>query len=56
MPQKDVTRPEGKGPKTGRGMGPCSIGKPNVEPEEVFFWASGLGKGLGRGRRRFLKD
>lgn len=27
MPRKDGTGPDGKGPKTGRGMGPCK-GKP----------------------------
>ncbi len=54
MSQKDKTGPKGKGPHTGRGFGPCSIGKPKVEPEEVFGETSEFGRGLGR--RRFLKD
>ncbi|MFC1755694.1 DUF5320 domain-containing protein [Thermoproteota archaeon] len=27
MPQKDGTGPEGKGPGTGRGLGPCGKGR-----------------------------
>ena len=59
---RDKTGPEGKGPMTGRGMGPCSVKKPLVEPEEIFEenlgrgFRRGFGRGLGRGegrRRRF---
>ena len=35
MPNRDQTGPEGKGPRTGRGMGPCGRGQ---------------GRGLGRNR------
>jgi len=49
---RDKTGPEGKGPMTGRGMGPCSVKKPLVEPEEIF--EENLGRGFRRGRgRRF---
>lgn len=40
MPKFDGTGPMGKGPKTGRGLGPCAGGK-----------TSG-GRGMGRGRGR----
>ena len=52
MVNRDRTGPEGKGPKTGRGMGPCAI----KEPEDEF--GLGLrrkGRGLGRGRR-FMRE
>lgn len=39
MPNKDKTGPEGKGPKTGRGLGPCGDGVP---------------RGGGRGQRQGL--
>lgn len=46
MPNRDGTGPEGKGPKTGRGMGKCAGDnpRPNI----------GRGRGIGRGdgRRR----
>ena len=35
MPLRDQTGPDGRGPMTGRGLGPCSRG-------------SGLGRGIGR--------
>ena len=35
MPRRDQTGPDGRGPITGRGLGPCSRG-------------SGLGRGIGR--------
>jgi len=41
MPGFDKTGPEGKGPKTGRGMGSCN---PNA--------SKGFGRGMGRGRGR----
>ena len=43
MPNKDRTGPEGKGPKTGRGLGPCGDGTPKGG-------GRGMGLGLGRGR------
>ncbi|MCK4539826.1 DUF5320 domain-containing protein [Candidatus Parcubacteria bacterium] len=41
MPYRNGTGPEGKGPKTGRGLGPCGDGTPR---------GNGRGLGLGRGR------
>ncbi|MEE9525811.1 MAG: DUF5320 domain-containing protein [Candidatus Woesearchaeota archaeon] len=38
MPNKDKTGPEGMGPMTGRGLGPCGSGQ-----------ARGFGRGQGRG-------
>jgi len=38
MPRQDGTGPAGKGPKTGRGLGPCNTSK-----------NTGLGRGQGRG-------
>ncbi|MEA1962767.1 MAG: DUF5320 domain-containing protein [Patescibacteria group bacterium] len=43
MPNRNGTGPEGKGPKTGRGLGPCGDGTPR---------GGGRGMGLGRGRGR----
>ena len=39
MPYKDGSGPAGRGPMTGRGMGPCSGGA-----------GQGMGRGMGRGR------
>jgi len=44
MPNRDGTGPDGKGQKTGRGLGPCGNGKPR----------RGLGRGFGRAFRRGL--
>jgi len=44
MPQMNGTGPEGKGPKTGRGLGRCK----NPTPEELN---EKLGKGLGKRRK-----
>lgn len=44
MPNQDKTGPEGKGPMTGRGFGPCN----SKAPKEA-----GSGRGQGRGRRGF---
>ena len=41
MPNFDKTGPEGKGPKTGRAMGPCNPEAPQ---------GRGFGRGCGRGR------
>ncbi len=45
MPNFDGTGPNGLGPKTGRGQGPCNNDASNPE-------ATGQGLGLGRGRGR----
>ena len=49
MPNKNGTGPEGKGPKTGRGLGPCGDDNPRRD---------GRGRGLGRGMgfRRNIKE
>lgn len=41
MPNRDGTGPEGKGPRTGRGMGKCSGEGPRP--------ARNAGRGMGRG-------
>ncbi len=41
MPAFDKTGPQGQGPKTGRGMGPCGDGR-----------GIGMGRGIGFGRCR----
>lgn len=46
MPQYDGTGPEGKGPKTGRGLGNC-----NDNPQNIRRPRLGLGRRLGFGRR-----
>jgi len=42
MPYRDKTGPEGKGPKTGRGLGPCGDGTPRGGSRGRIF-----GRGLG---------
>lgn len=42
MPMRNGTGPQGMGPMTGRGMGPC---RSNVEN-----YGYGLGRGMGQGR------
>lgn len=54
MPQINGTGPEGKGPKTGRGLGRC---KQNSSEDEKNKLGKGLGKryksggGTGKGKR-----
>ncbi len=43
MPNLDATGPQGKGPKTGRGVGNC-----DTQKRGLF----GLGRGRGRGNRQ----
>lgn len=45
MPNRDGTGPQGKGPRTGRGLGDCKDGE-SPQPRGRC-----LGKGLGRGPR-----
>jgi hypothetical protein len=58
MPQFDKTGPEGKGPRTGRGMGECSPEEGNApaqdaqaQPGQAPTFRGGRGPGNGRGRR-----
>lgn len=56
MPNRDGTGPEGKGPRTGRGLGDCepSENEGNANAESNVPRGRGLGpcgRGLGRGRR-----
>ncbi|MEA3398143.1 MAG: DUF5320 domain-containing protein [Patescibacteria group bacterium] len=44
MPNRNGIGPEGKGPMTGRGLGPCGDGKPRSGGRRL-----GLGRGFGRG-------
>jgi len=54
MPGGDKTGPEGKGPKTGRGLGFCNGNdKPGFESDEPRR-GQGLNNGLRRGRGRGL--
>lgn len=59
MPNRDKTGPEGKGSKTGRGMGQCSPEEQKKIDKEidgiidgVLKTGRGQGRGLGRGRGR----
>lgn len=47
MPGRDGTGPEGKGPQTGRGLGPCK----EDEEGNIVKPDTPMGKGLGRGFR-----
>jgi len=55
MPQINGTGPEGKGPKTGRGLGLC---KKELKDEDIAKLGKGLGKrrksggGTGKGKRK----
>lgn len=46
MPNLDQTGPQGRGPQTGRGLGPCANGR-------AYGRRFGFGKGGGLGLRRF---
>ena len=46
MPRRNGTGPDGKGPKTGRGKGPCKTGPSKSTTRR------GTGRGRGGGRRR----
>lgn len=48
MPNMDGTGPQGKGPRTGRGMGKCPPNQ-NETQTPVGRGQGGLGRGLGRG-------
>jgi len=51
MPTKDMTGPEGKGPKTGRGLGPCK----GASESTVRPYKRGRGLGIGRGLRAGMR-
>jgi len=62
MPRGDRTGPQGQGPGTGKGLGPCGAGTDGSSmPEEnsgffrrlgrrLGFGRSGQGRGMGRGQ------
>ena len=51
MPRKDKTGPEGKGPKTGRGLGDCSPEDvKDIEKETEKAYDNVIGRGFRRGR------
>lgn len=50
MPRFDRTGPEGKGPRTGRGLGDCPPSE--KETDNNTFPRRGRGFGWGRGRGR----
>ena len=52
MPRGDRTGPQGQGPQTGRGLGPCGTGtgeNPDSGQNIGFFRRLGRGLGIGRG-------
>ena len=51
MPNRDKTGPEGKGPKTGRGAGPCGNGNSQNKVQRP-----GASRGQGLGRRQAGKN
>lgn len=48
MPRGDGTGPQGQGPKTGRGMGPCP---PTGQTGQQGWTGTPYGQGSGRNRR-----
>jgi len=46
MPRGDGTGPQGKGPRTGRGLGTCPTGNKSTQKPSI---GQGQGRGLGRG-------
>jgi len=53
MPYRDGTGPEGKGPRTGRGLGNCNDNGVKAQenaPRGFFGLGRGRGQGAGRGR------
>lgn len=50
MPRRDGTGSEGKGPRTGRGMGPC-VTKDSADSLPIGA-GTGAGRGIGRRGRR----
>jgi len=54
MPKFDKTGPQGEGPLTGRGQGPCLSDSQKSVLGKLFGRARGLGGGLGRGRGQGL--
>ncbi|NDK08800.1 hypothetical protein EOM39_06190 [Candidatus Gracilibacteria bacterium] len=52
MPNKDGTGPNGKGPKTGRGMGKCGTNSNDLELKDASDYCDGKGTGRGQGRGR----
>jgi hypothetical protein len=55
MPRGDKTGPEGKGPRTGRGLGKSAgneSGQNVGRPRKQHTYDRGLGRGQGNGRNR----
>ena len=48
MPRLDGTGPEGKGPKTGRGMGNCRSDEQDIDNQEELPRGAMFGRGRGR--------
>ena len=51
MPARDMTGPQGKGPKTGRQLGNCKVTN-NDTVRSIRIPGRGRGLGLGRGSTR----
>jgi hypothetical protein len=60
MPNMNHTGPEGKGPRSGRGLGRCKKPAPESPKESPFELGQGMGfkrkAGGGRGKGRRLKE
>ena len=60
MPGFDRTGPEGKGPRTGRGMGQCNPKTPKGQNTGRGFgrgfFGRGAGRGFGRGSRPSVNE
>jgi hypothetical protein len=52
MPQRDRTGPQGRGPKTGRGLGRCDTKDVSSVPRNQRGMGLGRGGGRGQGRGR----
>jgi len=52
MPNRNGTGPEGKGPRTGRGLGPCGEGQANATRGQGF--GRSMARGMGARRRAEL--
>lgn len=60
MPHMDHTGPEGKGSRTGRGLGRCRKPSDNLSEESQFKLGEGIGvrrkSGGGQGKGRRLQE
>jgi len=55
MPNKDGKGPNGEGPRTGRGLGPCEGASSKAE-DATRGYGRGCGRGRGMGRGRIVDE